>query len=319
MYEKLTERARRAVVWSENHARRRGHDYVDTEHLLLALLDDETSTAYRVLVSLRFPVVLCRRHLLKVTDRGGQAHERPVPLSERAKVVHRVAGGWATQHDHRHIGTEHLLLALTQEKDGVVGRLFSSLGLTGNLVVEKILALRKLETPQLKALGPKPQPPVPPAQPTRRVAKVFVSYRRVPDSHVAGRIADWIDRHVDHAEVFMDVDSIQLGADFTKAINAAVSDCDVLIAVIGHNWATATDARGRVRLEQPNDLVRLEIEAALHRDVRVVPVLVDGAEMPAFDELPDSLRSLAFRHGLKIRHDSFRQDIARLAEAVIRA
>jgi hypothetical protein len=174
----------------------------------------------------------------------------------------------------------------------------------------------------LRGPAPAPRPavsapaPETPSSPDERRTRVFVSYRRKHDSHVAGRIADWLDVHLGQNEVFMDVDSITLGVDFVAAINEAVASCDVLLAVIGSDWATMRDARGQFRLEQANDLVRLEIEAALRRDVRVIPVLVDDADIPTSAELPESVRPLAFRHGLKIRHDSFRQDIDRLARAV---
>jgi hypothetical protein len=93
-------------------------------------------------------------------------------------------------------------------------------------------------------------------------------------------------------QVFMDIDGIALGADFVKAIQKKVSECDVLIAVIGERWLTSEDGRGGRRLDNPEDFVRMEIATALKRDIRVIPVLVDGAVMPPSTELPDDLKPL---------------------------
>src|SRR3954453_23970807 len=106
---------------------------------------------------------------------------------------------------------------------------------------------------------------------------VFVCYRREDTRHVAGRLADRLDEHF---ELFMDTDTIKPGTDFIRAIRSEVSDCDVLLAVIGPQWATVTDAHGQRRVDDPNDWVIEEIRTALKRDIPVIPVLVDGATMP---------------------------------------
>jgi hypothetical protein len=72
----------------------------------------------------------------------------------------------------------------------------------------------------------------------------------------------------------------------------------VLPALIGERWLSVIDQHGRRRLDSPDDFVRLEIEAALQRDVRVIPILVDGATMPEAGELPSSLARIVHRHGL---------------------
>jgi hypothetical protein len=114
----------------------------------------------------------------------------------------------------------------------------------------------------------------------------------------------------------MDVDTIALGVDFAEVITQAVSTCEVLLAIIGPRWLTATDEGGRRRLDDPDDLVRLEITAALDRNIRVIPILVDGAVMPRRHELPDNLARLARRNALTLRHESFRSDADRLLAAI---
>ena len=125
---------------------------------------------------------------------------------------------------------------------------------------------------------------------TRNLAGIFICYRREDTAYPAGWLFDRLVGHFGEGQVFKDVDSIRLGDDFEAEIAAAVGSCAVLLAVIGTRWLTVADEEGR-RLNDPADFVRLEIETALTRGVRVIPVLVDGARMPRTAELPASLRS----------------------------
>jgi hypothetical protein len=152
--------------------------------------------------------------------------------------------------------------------------------------------------------------------PSRR--SIFLSYRRQETSHLAGRLADRLFAQFGEAYVFMDVDSIAPGSDFGEAIARAVNECAVLLALIGPSWISAVDARGRRRLDDPDDLVVLELQAALDRAIPVIPVLVDGAKAPTRDELPPTLGALARRQALRIDHDTFRTDCAALLDHVAR-
>jgi hypothetical protein len=143
--------------------------------------------------------------------------------------------------------------------------------------------------------------------------KLFVSYRRADTQHVAGRFADKVS---DRFQVFMDIDAIPPGVDFTDYVRRAVGSCDVLLAFIGDRWTEAVDAAGHRRLDDPADWVAEEIRTALTRDVRVIPVLVDGATLPDPELLPASLRPLTTRQALPLRHASFSADAARLITAV---
>jgi hypothetical protein len=106
--------------------------------------------------------------------------------------------------------------------------------------------------------------------------------------------------------------------DFAEEISRAVAACQVLVAVIGPAWLTATDERGRRRLDDPDDHVRLEIEAALVRGVRVIPVLAEGTAMPRQVDLPDCLAGLPRLNALLVRLESFRYDAGRLVTAIER-
>jgi WD40 repeat protein len=147
---------------------------------------------------------------------------------------------------------------------------------------------------------------------------VFISYRRQESRHLAGRLYDRLVVHFGNGRVFMDVDDIQPGVDFAEAINRALSTCKVLLAVIGPHWLTATDEDGRRRLDDPDDLVCLEIATALDRGIRVIPILIDGAAMPHRQELPDRLAGLARRNAFSLRHESFSSDFDRLLPEIER-
>ena len=127
-----------------------------------------------------------------------------------------------------------------------------------------------------------------------------------------GWLSDRLADRFGGGQVFKDVDSIQLGDDFVEVITRAVGSCDVLLALIGDRWLTITDMDGQPRLDDPDDFVRLEIEAALARNVRIIPILVDGANMPRGDELPASLAGLVRRQALELSPNRFEYDLGRL-------
>ena len=101
--------------------------------------------------------------------------------------------------------------------------------------------------------------------------RVFLSYRRADTQHVAGRAGDKLGELF---ELFMDIDTIPPGVDFTDYVRRAVGSCDVLLAFIGDRWVSLTDNQGRRRIDDPTDWVVEEISVALKRGVRVIPVPV---------------------------------------------
>jgi hypothetical protein len=145
--------------------------------------------------------------------------------------------------------------------------------------------------------------------------QIFISYRREESRWSARSLHDRLSMNFDRNQIFMDIDAIALGEDFVKAIETTVAKCDVLIAVIGANWLTSKDRQGVRRLDNPGEFVRMEIATALSRDIRVIPVLVDGALMPFATELPDDLKPLVRRNALQISDTSFDGDCQRLIAA----
>ena len=148
--------------------------------------------------------------------------------------------------------------------------------------------------------------------------RIFISYRREETAYPAGWLYDRLAEHFGEDQIFKDVDSIELGDDFVAVITDAVGSTNVLLAVIGNEWLTITDEVGRRRLDNPDDFVRLEIEAALSRGVRVIPILVDGARMPRADELPPSLAPLTRRQALELSPTRFASDTSRLLKVLER-
>jgi hypothetical protein len=145
--------------------------------------------------------------------------------------------------------------------------------------------------------------------------QIFISYRRDDSSASAGRLYDRLLVRLPNNPIFIDVD-LDPGIDFVEAIEASVSSCAVLIAVIGKRWLRSSVGKGKRRLENPEDFVRVEIATALKRNIRVIPVLVDGALMPRSSDLPDDLSLLARRNALEISHNRFNADFARLVTAI---
>ncbi len=138
---------------------------------------------------------------------------------------------------------------------------------------------------------------------------IFISYRREETAAYAGRLRDRLIQEFGEDQVFMDVDTIELGVDFTQVIENAVSDVDVLLCIMGPDWASLSDDSGRRRLDDPADFVRLEVSSALERDIRIIPVLVKSARMPGVDELPSELSALVKRNALQLGDVRFHADV----------
>jgi TIR domain len=144
------------------------------------------------------------------------------------------------------------------------------------------------------------------------VRGVFLSYRREDAAPYARLLQHELRERFPDAQVFMDLDSIEPGQDFSEVIRQAVDSCAVLVALVGRGWATLTDEEGRRRLDNPDDFVRFEVRTALERGVRVIPVLVDGAKPLRQQELPAELHKLARLNVLDLSMERYQYDADRL-------
>ena len=151
------------------------------------------------------------------------------------------------------------------------------------------------------------------SNPSRRNNQIFISYRREDNAGVTGRIYDRLVQKFGETAIFKDIDSIPLGVNFRQHIDAIVQECDVVLVVIGDRWAGESRKPVRRRIDNPEDIVRIEIESALNRNIRVIPLLIQGVTMPSEASLPESLKGLAVRHGITIGNDPhFHSDMERL-------
>jgi TIR domain len=145
--------------------------------------------------------------------------------------------------------------------------------------------------------------------------QIFISYRREDSSGQAGRLYDSLSDHFGGDNVFIDLDAIGPGEDFAEVIDEALQRCDVVLVVIGNRWL-AVEREGLRRLDDPNDYLRIEIEHSLSRAPRVIPVLVQDAEMPSSRALPDPIKGLARRNAFELSDSRWRIDVARLIDAL---
>jgi hypothetical protein len=143
--------------------------------------------------------------------------------------------------------------------------------------------------------------------------KIFISYRRGDSRYQARMIYEAFQRVLPRENIFMDVDTIPLGVNFVKVLESWVEQCEVLIVLMGPHWINSTDPKTHKRqLDNQKDFVRVEIRGALTRDIPVVPVLLDGAELPDEAELPDDIKGLLNRNAEFIDYRTFDADVQRL-------
>ena len=144
--------------------------------------------------------------------------------------------------------------------------------------------------------------------------RLFISYRRADSKAVSGRIYDRLVTAFGKKAIFKDIDNIPPGTDFRQVLRDATAECRVMLVVIGPQWLTVTDAQGKRRLDDPDDFVRIEVESGLLRkEVTVIPLLVEGAQMPTAAQLPASLRQLTFNNAFTLHDDPlFNRDVVTL-------
>jgi hypothetical protein len=132
---------------------------------------------------------------------------------------------------------------------------------------------------------------------------IFISYRRDDSQLSCDRIYGYLGPIFGMKQVFRDLNTIPGGVDFRTIIDEGLSHCKVVLAIIGPQWTKIADASGQRRLDDSSDFVRLEIESALHRNIPVIPLLVQGAQPLRPAELPPTMQKLAFQNTRFVRAD----------------
>jgi hypothetical protein len=143
---------------------------------------------------------------------------------------------------------------------------------------------------------------------------IFISYRKGDALSAAGRLFDGLEPEYGKDGLFRDVVKIQGGVDYVEAIETALESCSVVLAVIGRQWLEIGDAQGRRRLDDSSDILRRELEIALERRMHLIPVLVDGAKMPAEEDLPDGLKPLTRLQAHDLTDRYWKSDLKKLVE-----
>ena len=138
MFERFTERARKVVVRAQDEARFLKQNYIGTEHLLLGLIDEKEGIAAKVLLSLNIPIESIRASVMDAVTKGSSESYEHIPFTPRAKKVLELALREALQMGHNYIGTEHILLGLLREGEGVAARVLNSLGISLEIAKGKI-------------------------------------------------------------------------------------------------------------------------------------------------------------------------------------
>jgi photosystem II stability/assembly factor-like uncharacterized protein len=148
------------------------------------------------------------------------------------------------------------------------------------------------------------------------MSSIFISYRRGGAPAHARAVFERLRNEFGSGEVFIDVEGIDFGLDFVEILSKQLNDCQVILALIDPQWATALDTQGRRRIDREHDYVRTEIVMALARGILTIPVLIDGAVMPDADDLPEPLRPLSRRNALVLDFTNFDAEIGRLIAAI---
>jgi hypothetical protein len=148
-----------------------------------------------------------------------------------------------------------------------------------------------------------------------RRPRIFMSYRRSDSAAIVGYIYERLATRYRKESIFRDVNTMPLGKNFYEHIKEELLGCDIVLVVIGPQWL-ATDAQGHSRIQQADDPVRLEVEAALASGAIVIPVLVEGAAIPRSADLPESLREFPALAGTRVNVEDFDAHIERLSQSI---
>ena len=146
---------------------------------------------------------------------------------------------------------------------------------------------------------------------------IFINYRKDDSSWNALALYNELLKYFPKESIFKDFNTIRPGDDFVESIQKALTHCNVLLVVMSKNWLEVKDKHGNRRINDPDDLVRIEIATAIERNIQVIPVLFDNIPMPTSAELPDNLRSLPRRQFVEIETTRFEADVKKLADAIM--
>ena len=146
---------------------------------------------------------------------------------------------------------------------------------------------------------------------------VFISYRRADSSGYTRSLYSDLIREFSAQQIFMDVDDIPAGADFVVEINNKLKGAHILIVMMGKKWLEITNSNGQRRLDNPNDFVRIEIEYAIKKGIKIFPILLENAVMPNEIDLPELLKPLARKQALFLSNKDYKYHVEKIIASVV--
>jgi ATP-dependent Clp protease ATP-binding subunit ClpA len=157
VFERFTDRARQVVVLAQDEARLLKHNYIGTEHLLLGLLREQEGVAARVLGSMNVTVENVHAQIVRIVGQGDEVTSGQIPFTPRAKKVLELSLKEALSLGHKYIGTEHILLAVTRETEGVGARVLVQFGADEPRVRDEVLESLGVRAPPPVKIAPSPR------------------------------------------------------------------------------------------------------------------------------------------------------------------
>ena len=317
-FDKFTERARKVLSLAQEEAQRFNHNYIGTEHLLLGLVREGEGVAAQVLATLGVDLNKVRQQVEFIIGRGDRIVLGEIGLTPRAKKVLELAVDEARRLNHHYVGTEHLLLGLVREGEGIAAGVLESLGVN----------LEKVRNTTVQILAGKISPrqetagfaaPLFPRTPPKPEMHLYLSYRREEDADLTRAIAEQFIAEFGAHSIARHSDAAPLGTDVRAFVRQQVRKATALLLLIGPAWLSSGDDQAVPRLFDENDEVYVAIDAALRYHKPIIPVLVHHAVLPAAAALPEALRDIVYYQGTQLRPDpDLHDDVAGLITEIQR-
>src|SRR5262245_36933929 len=314
LFGKLSPFAYKTIERATVSCKTRGNPIVELVHWIDAILQETESDLNRISRHFHLNSASLGQDVNDALSRLPRGATAVADLSAHVENATERAWVYATlMFDHQQIRTGVLLVGILKTpslRNALVGisRQFESVPVDSLIdrFAEISAGSAGSEVDTRSAHPPGPTERTPAASVT---AEIFICYRRQDSNHFTGRIFDRLVARFGQERIFMDINSIDAGVkDFTKEIRQRLESAKIMLVMVGRRWLVNED--GRRRLGDKTDYVRRELSCGLKNDVRVLPVLLDGAVMPDAASLPVALRAFSKIQGIAIRSDAeFNRDV----------
>jgi hypothetical protein len=311
-FDKFTERARKVLSLAQEEAQRFNHNYIGTEHLLLGLIREGEGTAAHVLIGLGVELPKARQAVEFIIGRGDRIVLGEIGLTPRSKKVIELAVDEARRLNHHYIGTEHILLGLIREGEGIAAGVLESLGV--NLEKVRVATIQVLNGQEITNSTVTPSAPRQDL-PVKMLRPAIVVLPGDTAAEVARHLDERLVATIGREHVFNTGLPAPLGWDWREHLRHQIGRCNVVLAVIGPAWLPETDEQGHIRDE--NDPAYIALTRALQLRKRIVPLFVQDASFPLAERIPEVLRDIVYYSGMALRADPLlNDDITRLIQTL---